>query len=105
MKLQLTDRFCQHARSQDEAQTAYFDVTVPGLALRVPSRGTKAWTFLYGSPRQRVTLGRYPALSLAAARTAAIETREGRSAGTISALAESYLKHINGLKSAKEIER
>src|SRR5262249_4751128 len=71
MKVQLTDRFCQHAKST-AAQTDYFDETVPGLALRVTAHGTKAWTFLYGSPRRRVTLGRYPAISLAGARTAAI---------------------------------
>jgi hypothetical protein len=60
MKVQLTDRFCAHAKSA-KPQTDYFDVTVPGLALRVTSRGTKAWTFLYGTPRCRVTLVRsYP---------------------------------------------
>src|SRR5262249_24345597 len=46
MKLQLTDRFCQHAKSS-EPQTDYFDETMTGLALRVTSHGTKAWTFLY----------------------------------------------------------
>ena len=74
MKLQLTDRFCQHAKST-EPQTDYFDETVPGLALRVTSKGTKAWTFLYGTPRRRVILGRYPSLSLAAARTAVLGTK------------------------------
>jgi integrase len=105
MRVQLTDRFCAHARSQDEAQTDYFDETVPGLALRVSSRGTKCWTLLYGIPRKRVTLGRYPALSLAAARTAAIETRDGRTSGTVAALAEAYIKSVSGHRSAKEIER
>ena len=78
MRVQLTDRFCQSAKSTEEAQTDYFDATVTGLALRVTSRGTKAWTLLYGSPRRRITLGRYPSLSLAAARAKAIETKEGR---------------------------
>jgi hypothetical protein len=36
MKLLLTDRFCQHAKSK-ERQTDYFDETVKGLALRVTS--------------------------------------------------------------------
>jgi integrase len=104
MKVQLTDRFCQHAKSA-KPQTDYFDETVPGLALRVTSKGTKAWTFLYGTPRRRITLGRYPSLSLAGARTAAIETREGRTAGTVAALAETYIRNVRGLRSAKEIER
>jgi hypothetical protein len=104
MKLLLTDRFCQHAKSKVD-QTDYFDETVKGLALRVTSHGTKAWTFFYGTPRRRVTLGRYPAISLARARALAIETREGRAQGTIAALAEVYIKACQGKRTAKEIER
>jgi integrase len=104
MKVQLTDRFCAHAKSTTP-QTDYFDATVPGLALRVTSKGTKAWTFLHGTPRRRLTLGRYPALSLAAARSTAIEVREGRTTGTIAALAEVYIKSISGNRSAPEVER
>jgi integrase len=104
MRVRLTDRFCQHAKSP-AVQTDYFDETVTGLALRVTSRGTKSWTLLYATPRRRVTLGRYPAMSLAAARTAAIEVREGRGAGTVSALAEVYLRHIHANRSAAQAER
>jgi integrase len=104
MKLLLTDRFCQHAKST-EPQTDYFDETVKGLALRVTSQGTKSWTLHYGTPRKRVTLGRYPTMSLAGARTAALEVREGRAQGTIAALAEVYIKACQGKRTAKEIER
>src|SRR6266540_2144178 len=104
MRVQLTDRFCASAKSAG-VQTDYFDVSVSGLALRVTSGGTKSWSLLYGTPRRRVTLGRYPSLSLAGARARAIETREGRTSGTVSALAEVYLRSINGLRSASEIER
>jgi integrase len=104
MRLRLTDRFCASAKAK-AIQTDYFDDNVTGLALRVTKGGTKAWTLTYGTPRKRITLGRYPSLSLAAARTAAMEAREGRTAGTIAALAEVYLRHIQGLRSAPEIER
>src|SRR6516225_3880491 len=104
MKLQLTDRFCQHAKSS-AVQTDYFDAAVPGLALRVTSKGTKAWTFLFGTPRRRVTLGRYPAITLASARTLALEAKDGRTAGSVAALAEGYIKHIQGNRSAAEVER
>jgi Arm DNA-binding domain len=60
MRVQLTDRFCASAKSPGQVQTDYFDETVSGLALRVTTNGTKAWTLHYGSPRKRVTLGRYP---------------------------------------------
>src|SRR5262249_47514774 len=52
-----------------------------------------------------VTLGRYPSISLARARTAAIEVREGRTAGSIAALAEVYLKSISGNRTAREVVR
>ena len=104
MRVALTDRFCASAKSS-EVQTDYFDAAVTGLALRVTSGGTKSWSLLHGTPRRRVTLGRYPALTLAAARARAIEVREGRSAGTVAALAETYLRSIGGLRSRPEIER
>src|SRR6516165_941323 len=105
MKVALTDRCCACAKSTGAAQTDYFDATVTGVAFRVTSGGTRTWTLLHGSPRRRVTLGRYPSLSLAAARARAIEVREGRSAGTVAALAETYLRSIAGLRSRPEIER
>src|SRR5262245_17094257 len=109
MKLLLTDRFCQHAKSETP-QTDYFDETVKGLALRVTKHGTKAWTFHHtkGGKRHRVTLGRYPAISLAQARTIATEAAQGRmpSAGmTVGELVEVYIRHIQGNRTAKEIER
>ena len=52
-----------------------------------------------------MTLGRYPQLSLASARARAIEVKDGRGAGTVAALAETYLRAIAGLRSRPEIER
>jgi Arm DNA-binding domain len=72
MRLLLTDGFCDRAKS--DGQTDYFDETVSGLALRVTKHGVKAWTFIYTSSagkRARMTLGRYPEVGLAAARTRA----------------------------------
>jgi integrase len=105
MQVQLTDRFCASAKSTAAVQTDYFDAAVAGLALRVTSRGTRSWTLLYGSPRRRVTLGRYPSMGLAAARARAIEVKDGRASGTVAALAETYLRSIKGLRSVREIER
>ena len=105
MKLQLTDRFCQHAKSETP-QTDYFDETVPGLALRVTSHGTKAWTFLWGKPRRRITLGRYPSLSLASARAAALEAKEGRTqVMTVAELVDRYLEALKGKRSFSQIQR
>jgi integrase len=103
VRLLLTDRFCDRAKS--DGQTDYFDETVSGLALRVTKHGVKAWTFIYTPPsgkRARMTLGRYPEVGLAAARTRALEAkgdledgRDPRSAGkseTLKAICEEYLK-------------
>jgi integrase len=68
----LTDRFCSHAKARGaEVQTDYFDEQTPGLALRVSQAGRKSWTYLYTSregKRRRLTIGSYPATSLASVR-------------------------------------
>jgi integrase len=80
MRVLLTDRFCDRAKTdKDAAQTDYFDETVSGLALRVAGSGRKTWTYHFTSPRDakraRLTIGTYPATSLAAARAQALEAR------------------------------
>jgi integrase len=53
-------------------QTDYFDKGYPGLALRVSYGGSKTWVFFYrlhGGKLHRLTLGRFPAMELAGART------------------------------------
>src|SRR4051812_43594733 len=74
----LTDRFCSSAKP-DGVRTDYFDIIVPGLALRVTDKGHRSWSFLFTSPRDskraRATIGTYPATSLAAAREKANEAR------------------------------
>jgi integrase len=107
MKLQLTDRFCSHAKPQTgEAQSDYFDETVAGLALRVAASGRKTWTLHFTAPgdgkRSRLTLGTYPATSLGSARTLALDARgevekgrDPRSSGaaddTLQSVCEEYL--------------
>jgi integrase len=77
-KIALTDRFCSSAKSLG-VQTDYFDTTVQGLALRVTEQGNRSWCFHYRSPRDgrraRLTIGSYPATSLAMARGKALEAR------------------------------
>jgi hypothetical protein len=107
VKLLLTDRFCDRAEPQNnEAQTDYFDETVPGLALRVAMSGRKTWTLHFTSPgerkRARLTLGTYPATSLGSARTQALQTRGEVEAGrdprsgaddeTFKAICQEYLR-------------
>jgi integrase len=78
-RLELTDRFVAGAKADKAPQTDYFDSKTPGLALRVSNRGHKAWTFVFTAPadgkRARMTLGSYPAMPLARARTEAKQAR------------------------------
>ena len=126
-QVSLTDRFVAGAKSA-EVQTDYFDDNpmTRGLCLRVTNAGRKTWCLIFTSPkdgkRARMTLGGYPATSLARARTLAIEAHghldEGRDprevaaeqaakAMTVAGLIESFLeKHARpNLRSAEEIER
>jgi integrase len=107
MRVSLTDRTCAAAKSS-AAQTDHFDTVVSGLALRVTKHGTKTWTLHYSvaDRRKRMTLGRYPALSLAGARARALEAKgaiaEGRTpsgAGTLRAICAEYLQRAQGLRS------
>jgi len=124
-RVALTDRFCSSAKALG-IQTDYFDVTVPGLALRVTEGGRRSWSYLFTSPRDskraRATIGTYPSTSLAAARGKALEARghveEGRdprlvlagqatAAMTVAGLVEGYLADPEkaALRSRPEIER
>jgi integrase len=67
--LNLTDRRVK-SLSTDAVQTEFWDELVPGLALRVGRGGTKTWLVRYraNGKHRRLTIGRYPHLSLADAR-------------------------------------
>jgi hypothetical protein len=62
-------------------QTDYFDRGFPGLVLRVSHGGSKTWTFIYrlNGRQHRMTLGRYPVLSLRDAREAQKRVTVGES--------------------------
>ena len=59
-------------------QADYFDKGFPGLALRVSYGGAKAWAYMFRAhgKLRRVTLGRWPAMSLSEARDAWREARK-----------------------------
>ncbi len=75
-KMNLNARFCESVRPENRL-IEYWDAATPGLCLRVTPRGAKTWTLKYrpGGGRQcrqqRLSIGPFPAVSLAEARTAA----------------------------------
>src|SRR5581483_6583600 len=74
-RVNFTDRFVASARAT--SRIVYFDTKARGLALRVTPAGAKTWSFVYraaGQPKW-LTLGTYPAVTLADARTLALDKR------------------------------
>jgi integrase len=125
-RVALTDRMILHAKANGAAQFDFFDEKEPGLALRVSAGGRKSWCFLYTRPgdgkRARITIGTYPALSLAGARAKAVEARgwvqagqdpksllagQGAAGMTVAALIAAYLADPEkaARRSAAEVAR
>src|SRR6516164_1788733 len=74
----LTATAVERIRAPATGQTDHFDQGYPGLALRVSYGGAKAWVYfyrLYGK-QKRLTLGRWPSMSLAGAREAWRDARK-----------------------------
>jgi len=74
----LTAAAVERIRAPATGQTDHFDQGYPGLALRVSYGGAKAWVYfyrLYGK-QKRLTLGRWPSMSLAGAREAWRDARK-----------------------------
>lgn len=118
----LTDRFVAGVKPIGEGDKDYPDRVVRGLRLRVFASGIKGWAFRYAASDRhaRLSLGTYPAISLAHARTKALEARAALDVGrdpsnaagadpgmTVADLFASYLaKHVRpNLRTAAEIER
>jgi integrase len=54
-----------------EGQVAYMDDALPGFGVRISKGGSKTFILVNGRDRRRITIGRYPIISLAEARTQA----------------------------------
>ncbi|MBO0663601.1 site-specific integrase [Jiella sp. MQZ9-1] len=119
----LTTRFVETVKI--ETRTDFWDDVVRGLVLRVSPTGVKAWTVVYSresdGEKRRVTLGKFPALSLEKARRKALDAvaavsdgmdpagdkRARREAMTVAELADLYVERYakRNKKSWAEDER
>ncbi len=82
-KVKLTAVAVDRLKPPASGQIDYFDAAYPGLALRVTAKGVKSWTYfgrVHGRLR-RVTLGRWPDLTLAKAREKAGEASDAMRGG------------------------
>ncbi len=87
----MTARCVEAIRLPASGQIDDWDADHPGFGLRVSSRGRKAWVAMYrhGNVKRRLTIGTYPALSLAEAREkAAVAHHAVQYSGTDPAVAK-----------------
>ena len=81
--IKLTALAVANAKAPPRGRVEFWDAALPGFGLRVTDKGAKSWTVLFRAHGQlrRLTLGKYPVLTLAAARDRAREvasrSREG----------------------------
>jgi len=125
----LTDAFVRTAKAPREGQIDYFDPALPGFSLRVTAQGLRTWCLFYrvDGKQVRQSLGRYPAVSLGAARGKAGAVQELLDAGkdprleadrerresadaranTVKAVAALFLadRKIRALRTAREVGR
>jgi integrase len=73
-RIHLTDIYVRNLKPSG-IQTTYWDTAggVRGFNVRVSQRGTKTFTLVLGENRKRVTIGRYPTVSLQTARKKAAQ--------------------------------
>lgn len=77
MAKHLSDLECRKAKPDPGRRVELHDGKVPGLSLRITTAGVKSWSFIFRQhgKRSRITLGRYPALTLEKAREKATEAQ------------------------------
>ena len=77
MSERLTDAFARRAEATGQTQTFFWDTETKGFGLRVTAKGAKAFLLDYrtGGRQRRITIGRYPDWSVAAARAEAREMK------------------------------
>ena len=105
----LTDLFVRNLKAT--AHATYWDKNLPGFGLRSGKR-RKTFTVMLGQDRQRLTIGHYPAMTLAEARKKALMLTDVHRSTTprdfsfaLDAFIEMHCKRNNKPSTAKETER
>lgn len=107
--MKLTDSIVRNLKSPKAGQTTYWD-ELPGFGIRVSQGGTRSFVLVQGRSRQRTTIGRYPAISLADARTEAKRLIAERTLGNsrvattkFSSALDSFLRKVTAELSSRFI--
>jgi hypothetical protein len=106
MPQNLTARFVETVKPKPGERATISDSVVEGLELRLGTNGSKTWSLRYrtkGGKRSRVSLGRYPVLSLAEARDRAIQALAAAVSGADPAL-EKKIEKIEAIAAERTVE-
>lgn len=70
MRGKLTTKTVENIKPPKQGRDEYWDATLPGFGLRVTDKGRKSWVLMYRirGRLRRMTIGRFPAFTLAEAR-------------------------------------
>jgi hypothetical protein len=74
--MHLSDHTFKRLRVPEKGRVTYNDDSIPGFGVRVSASGVKSFVLLVGRSRKRITIGRYPLVTLAQARARAIMAYE-----------------------------
>ncbi len=88
--MKLTDLAVANVKPPASGRIEIWDAMLPGFGLRISEKGSKSWVVMYhvrghATGKRRLTLGRYPIISLAKARERARRIFEAASEGIDSA--------------------
>ncbi|HEY7297917.1 MAG TPA: integrase arm-type DNA-binding domain-containing protein, partial [Xanthobacteraceae bacterium] len=90
MRLTLTDLTVRQLQPPERGQKMYRDETLAGFGVRVSQAGTKTFVLVHGRDRQFTTIGRYPIISLAEARSQAKQLLAKKTLGLLQPQAVSF---------------
>jgi integrase len=112
----ITDIAIRALQPPPSGQRFHADDSLPGFGVRVSAGGTKTFVLNHGRERERITLGRYPTLTLADARAEAKRIQAERTLGALrpqpmkvkEALSQYLTSHVEqkcAPRTQKEIKR
>ena len=87
--MKFSDRTIAALPIPEAGQKFYADDT-PCLYIRTSCGGSKSFLFIHGKERRKITLGRYPTMSLAHARSEAKRLLAEKTLGTLSTKSRPY---------------
>lgn len=98
----ITDLVARKVTPPEKGQRTIWDKSLPGFGLRISQGGTRSWVVQHGPTRQLTTIGRYPLISVADARTEAKRILAERTLGKTRPISITYEEALKQFLAACE---